>query len=267
MKFALVNGATIHYDHRPAEGRPTIVFVNSLGTDMRIWHGIQRRLAGQYALVAYDKRGHGLSELGAGVGSIESYAADLAGLLDHLGVKDCVICGLSIGGLIAQSLYILRPAIVRGLILCDTAAKIGTPEMWNGRIEAAFSPGIASFADGVMEKWFTPRFHRERAAELAGYKTMLTRQEAAGYAAACAAIRDADFRTATAAIGVPTLCIVGDADGSTPPDLVEGFARSIPDARFELIADAGHIPCVEQPERLSSLIEAFMENDLRRGRT
>ena len=177
-----------------------------------------------------------------------------------------MVCGLSIGGLIAQSLYRICPQIVDGLILCDTAARIGTAEMWNGRIDAALSTGIARFADGVMEKWFTPRFHRERAAELAGYRTMLTRQEPAGYAAACAAIRDADFREAAAAIKVPTLCIVGDQDGSTPPDLVEYFARSVPGARFEIIADAAHIPCVEQPEQLASLIRSFMEDEIRKVR-
>jgi 3-oxoadipate enol-lactonase len=267
MKFLRINGASIHYEYRPATGRPTIVFINSLGTDMRIWHEVRQRLVDEYAFVTFDKRGHGLSELGAGVRSIETYAIDLADLLDHLGVKSCVICGLSIGGIIAQSLYTSRPDMIDGLILCDTAAKIGTPAMWNGRIEATLSQGIASFADGVMEKWFTPRFHRERADELAGYRTMLTRQEPAGYSAACAAIRDADFIEAAAAIKVPTLCIVGDQDGSTPPDLVETFARSVPGARFEIIAGAGHIPCVEQPERLSSLIIAFMENDLRKSRT
>ena len=94
---------------------------------------------------------------------------------------------------------------------------------------------------------------------------MLTRQEPAGYAAACAAIRDADFTATAATIRVPTLCIVGDQDGSTTPELVELLARSIPGAQFEIILGAGHIPCVEQPEQIADLIRRFMNDDMRRG--
>jgi 3-oxoadipate enol-lactonase len=267
MKFARINGATLHYRHQPLAGRQTIVFVNSLGTDLRIWNEIERLLAGDYGFVLYDKRGHGLSELGDAPHRIETHATDLASLLEHLGVKSVVISGLSIGGVIAQCLYGTRPDLIEGLILCDTAAKIGTEEMWNGRIEATLSKGIASFADTVMEKWFTPDFHKDRAEELAGYRTMLVRQSSAGYAAACAAIRDADYRKGTTSINVPALCVVGDQDGSTPPELVEAFARSIPGARFEVIAGAGHIPSVEQPKKLASLIRSFLENEMQRRLT
>jgi 3-oxoadipate enol-lactonase len=266
MKFASINGVTLHYRRQPLAGRPTIVFVNSLGTDLRIWNEVEGLLAGDYGLVFYDKRGHGLSELGDAPHRIETHAADLAGLLDNLGIASAVVCGLSIGGVIAQHLYQTRPKLVEGLILCDTAAKIGTDALWNGRIEATLCDGIESFADGVMEKWFTPDFHEHRAEELAGYRTMLARQSSTGYAAACAAIRDADYRAGTASIDVPTLCVVGDQDGSTPPDLVEAFARSIPGARFEMIFGAGHIPCVEQPERLAELIRQFTENNMHRRR-
>ncbi|CAN7637858.1 3-oxoadipate enol-lactonase [Bosea sp. LjRoot237] len=258
MVFARINGVCLHYRHEPAPGRPVLVFINSLGTDFRIWQDVADRLAGQFGFVFYDKRGHGLSELGDAPVSIETYAADLAALLDHLGIAQATLCGLSIGGLIAQSLYRTRPGLVKKLILCDTAAKIGTAQSWNDRIAATLSTGIASFADGVMEKWFTPDFHRNRAADLTGYKTMLSRQLPAGYAAACAAIRDADYSAAAPAIVVPTLMVVGDQDGSTPPELVRSLAEAIPGARFEVIAGAGHIPCVEQPEALSALIADFM---------
>lgn len=266
MNFAHINGTALHYRHRPLAGRPTIVFVNSLGTDLRIWDAVERMLSSDFGFLLYDKRGHGLSELGDAPHRIETHADDLVGLLDHLDIASAVICGLSIGGVIAQCLHGTHSKLIDGLILCDTAAKIGTAEMWNGRIEATLSDGIASFADGVMQKWFTPDFHKDRAEELAGYRTMLVRQSPLGYAAACAAIRDADYRADAASIKVPTLCVVGDQDGSTPPEQVEAFARSIPGARFEVIAGAGHIPCVEQPARLAALIRSFVENDTQRRR-
>lgn len=258
MAFAELNGVSLHCRAKLKGARPVIAFVNSLGTDFRIWEAVTAHLA-DYDCVLFDKRGHGLSELGDAPVTIETYAADLVALLDHLGIDKATICGLSIGGLIAQSMAINTPERIERLILCDTAAKIGNDAMWNGRAEAALSPaGIASFADGVMEKWFTPEFHGKRQADLAGYKTMLVRQSPEGYAAACHAIRKANFTDSIASINKPTLVVCGDQDGSTPPDLVRTLAAGIPGARFELIKNAGHIPCVEQPDALVQLVCGFM---------
>ncbi|MFS8046154.1 3-oxoadipate enol-lactonase [Rhizobium sp. BR 314] len=264
MQFARINDVTIHYQiiGGPAD-KPVLVFANSLGTDFRIWRDVIVRLAGDFAIVLYDKRGHGLSDLGQMPYSIEDHATDLAGLLDFLSVKNAIICGLSVGGLVAQSLYQRRPDLVRALILCDTAHKIGTAESWNARIAAVEAEGIESIVDAIMERWFTPAFRRPENIAYAGYCNMLIRQPVEGYAATCAALRDADLTEAAAKIAVPTICIVGDQDGSTPPELVLSTAKLIPNARYEVIKDAGHIPCVEQPEALTEVIRAFIDVVLR----
>ncbi|MBB3290168.1 MULTISPECIES: 3-oxoadipate enol-lactonase [Rhizobium] len=264
MQFARINDVTIHYQiiGGPAD-KPVLVFANSLGTDFRIWRDVIVRLAGDFAIVLYDKRGHGLSDLGQMPYSIEDHATDLAGLLDFLSVKNAIICGLSVGGLIAQSLYQRRPDLVRALILCDTAHKIGTAESWNARIAKVEADGIESIVDSIMERWFTPAFRRPENLAYAGYCNMLIRQPVAGYAATCEALRDADLTEAAAKISVPTICIVGDQDGSTPPELVLSTAKLIPNARYEVIKDAGHIPCVEQPEALTEVIRAFIDVVLR----
>ncbi|MGH6859117.1 MAG: 3-oxoadipate enol-lactonase [Phyllobacterium sp.] len=259
MQFADVNGVTLHYQliGGPAT-RPVIVFVNSLGTDFRIWRDVVLRLAGDYPIITYDKRGHGLSGTGTAPYSIDDHAGDLAALLDLLKVRDAIICGLSVGGLIAQGLYASRPDLVRALVLCDTAHRIGSAEMWNERIAALEKGGIESIADAVLERWFTSAFRAPGNSEFTGYRTMLVRQPLAGYIGTCAALRDADFTEAARRIAVPAICIVGDQDGSTPPETVLSMARLIPDARYEVIKDAGHIPCVEQPEALVAVILAFM---------
>lgn len=258
MQFATINDTVLHYQLIGGPtGKPVLVFVNSLGTDFRIWRDVIVRLAGDFAIVTHDKRGHGLSSLGDAPHRIETYAADLAGLLDHLKTRDVILVGLSIGGLISLALHASRPDLIRKIIFCDSAHRIGNAAMWNGRIEATRSKGIESFADGVMENWFTLEFHANRADDLAGYRTMLVRQPPQGYIAACDAIRDADFTEAAKAINVPSLCVVGDQDGSTPPDVVKSLADLVPGSRFEVIASAGHIPCVEQPEALTALIRGF----------
>lgn len=260
MQFAGVNNTVLHYQTigGPAH-RPVIVFANSLGTDFRIWRDVIVRLAGDFPILTYDKRGHGLSDTGSTPYAIEDHVGDLASLLDYLGIRHSVVVGLSVGGLIAQGLCAARPDLVRALVLADTAHKIGTAEMWNSRIAAVETGGLVSIVEPVMERWFTPAFRDPQNIAYRGYVNMLVRQPAAGYAATCAAIRDADFTEAAKRIAVPTLCVVGDQDGSTPPELVLSLARLVPGARYEVIRDAGHIPCVEQPEVFTAVLRAFIE--------
>ncbi len=109
-----------------------------------------------------------------------------------------------------------------------------------------------------MERWFTPAFRTADNALYAGCRAMLARQPVDGYCGTCAAIRDADFTAAVAAIAVPTLCVGGDQDGSTPPALVRSLAALIPGSRYVEIADCGHIPCVEQPAAYAAAVGAFL---------
>ncbi|UVK44137.1 3-oxoadipate enol-lactonase [Mesorhizobium sp. AR07] len=258
MPFVTIGGITLHHRHIKANGsaRP-IVFINSLGTDLRIWDQVLSILDGEMPLLVYDKRGHGLSDIGD-IRSIDDHVDDLCALIDHFGLGKVVLCGLSVGGLIAQGFYIRCPEMVEGLILCDTAHKIGTAESWNTRISVVERHGIEAIANAVMKVWFTPDFHVARAADLAGCRNMLIRQAQPGYIKTCMAVRDADFTDSAKRIAVPTLCVAGDQDGSTPPDLVRSLAALIPGARFEIIRDAGHIPCIEQPEALTALIRDFV---------
>ncbi|AZO74525.1 MAG: 3-oxoadipate enol-lactonase [Mesorhizobium sp.] len=259
MPFVSIGGVTLHYRSIEATGtsRP-IIFINSLGTDFRIWDDVVARLAGEMPMLVYDKRGHGLSDIGGGVRSIDDHADDLSALIDHFGFDKVILFGLSVGGMVAQRLHARRPEIVEALILSDTAHKIGTDESWNSRIATVERDGIEAIADGIMKVWFTPDFHANRAAELAGCRNMLTRQALPGYIGTCIAVRDADFTDSARRIAAPTLCIVGDQDGSTPPDLVRWLADLIPGARFEVVRGAGHILCIEQPDALVRLIRDFV---------
>jgi 3-oxoadipate enol-lactonase len=259
MAFADINGTVLHYEFLSEfEDEPVVVFLNSLGTDFRIWLPLIDELTEGWSILLYDKRGHGLSDIGKAPYSIGDHADDLIGLLDELEIEKAVFCGLSVGGLIVQSIYQKRPELVDKIVLCDTAHKIGTADSWNGRIATIEKDGIDSIADSVLERWFTQDFRDNRKTDLAGYRNMLARQPKAGYNGTCAALRDADFTDLVKTITVPTLLIVGDQDGSTPPDLVRSTADLIPDSEFEIIKGAGHIPCVEQPERLAALLTRFI---------
>ncbi len=257
--FIRANGIVFHTRLVGPDEGPALVFSNSLGSDFRIWDEVVARLAGRYRILLYDKRGHGLSDTPPGPYSIDDHTDDLEALLDHFGIASAAIVGLSVGGMIAQRLAVRAPKRVWSLVLCDTAAKIGTPEGWASRIGSVERGGIASVADSILQLWFTEDFRRNRPADLVGWRNMLVRTPVDGYVATCATVRDADLRADAAKIDVPVLCVAGDQDGSTPPDLVRGTSDLIPGSRFVLIENAGHIPCVEQPEALANLIREHLE--------
>ncbi len=257
MKVATLGDIRVHYrDDGPADG-PPVVFANSLGTDLRLWDDILPLLPEGLRLIRYDKRGHGLTDCPPGPYGMGTLVSDAERLLDHLGVRDCVFVGLSIGGMIAQGLAVKRLDLVRAMVISNTAAKIGTAEMWNERIAAVRAGGIEALADAVMERWFSKAFRQTEA--LSAWRNMLVRQPDEGYAGCGAAIAGTDFYTTTASLTLPTLAIAGSEDGSTPPDLVRETAELIKGARFHLVRGAGHLPCVEKPAEYADVLGAFLK--------
>lgn len=258
MQFVTHNETVFHIrDEGPKEGR-VVMFANSLGTDLRVWDALVARLPEGLRLVRYDKRGHGLSDETPAPYTMDTLVSDAEAICDALDLTDITFVGLSIGGLIGQGLAVKRPERVKALVLMDTAAKIGSAQMWNDRIAALRAGGIASLKDAVLERWFAPAFFAGHAEELTLWGHMLTRTPLEGYIGCCAAIAGADFTAQTAAFTLPVLAMVGEADGATPPELVQQTA-DLCGAEFKIIAQAGHLPCVEQPQAVADLLTAFLE--------
>ena len=256
MKIADIDGLRLHYRDEGDDEGAAIVFANSLGTDLRLWDQIVPRLPRGLRVIRYDKRGHGLSDCPSGPYSMETLVSDAERLLDHLAVREAAFVGLSIGGMIAQGLAAKRPDLVRAMVISNTAARIGTPETWQERIDAVRSGGIEALADGVLERWFSPTFRKND--ELAAWRNMLIRQPVEGYAGCSAAISSADLTVTTRQLTLPTLAIAGSTDGSTPPDVVKATADLIPDSSYRLIEGAGHLPCVEKPAEYAEILTAFL---------
>jgi 3-oxoadipate enol-lactonase len=239
----------------PADA-PAVVFANSLGTDLRLWDAVLHLLPPGLRYVRYDKRGHGLSDHGGGT-RIADHAEDAIAVISSLEAGPVVFVGLSIGGLIGQVVASQRPDLVRALVLSNTAARLGTAEAWQARIDAVTKHGLAHIADGVMERWFAAPFRTSPAC--APWRNMLLCTPPAGYVAACQALALADQSAATAALRLPTLAIAGSEDGASPPDLVQATAALIPGAAFHVIAGAGHLPCVETPAAWAAIVAPFLK--------
>lgn len=258
MSFVRVNETLLHYRISGPEGAPALVFVNSLGTDARIWDGVIDALSPTWRCLNYDNRGHGLSDAPVGDYSLDDHVDDLTGLLDHAGIEKAVVIGVSIGGMIAEAFALHSPDRVSGLVLCCTAPRMGDASMWTQRIETARAKGLESMVDAIMERWFSPGFRTSRPDELAGWRNLFLRTNPLGYASTCATLRDADLTAVIPSIAAPTLVVAGDADLAAPLDLVRNNL-AIPGARLEVIEGAGHIPSIEQPAHLAALIETFLE--------
>lgn len=258
MQIADLEDVQLHYriDGDP-DGAP-VVFSNSLGTDLRLWDAVVPLLPSGLKLIRYDMRGHGLSSVPTAPYSMGALVRDAERLLDLLAIRDAVFVGLSIGGMIGQGLAVKRPDIVRALVLSNTGAKIGTPQMWDDRISAVQAGGIEALSDAILERWFSRAF-RQRP-ELALWRNMLVRQPREGYVGCSAAISGTDFYTPTSGLRLPVLGIAGDEDGSTPPDLVRETVDLVPGSRFHLIRGAGHLPCVEQPAEFARALTGFLRD-------
>jgi 3-oxoadipate enol-lactonase len=259
MRMVTANGINLAVREDGDGAGPALVFSNSLGTDHRVFDALLPLLPKRLRIVRYDKRGHGLSDAPPHPYRMEDNVADLAGILEALGVTQAVIVGLSIGGVIAQGIAAARPDLVRAIVLMDTGYRIGTDALWNTRIEAVLKDGVAAIAGPIMERWFSPQFRAGRPAELALFRNMLTRTPAEGYVGCCAALRDVDYEASTRTLRIPALAICGTLDLATPPDLVRATAALIPGTRYVPIEGSGHLPCVEDPVPVANAINAFLK--------
>lgn len=220
MAFVKLAEGELHYQLDGPVDAPVLVLSNSLGTDLNMWDIQMAAFTEHFRVLRFDTRGHGKSLVTEGPYSIEQLGHDVIALLDALDIQRVHFCGLSMGGLIGQWLGINAGARLQRLVVCNTAAKIGTPEVWNPRIEMVLRDGTAAMValrDASIARWFTADFAAANPHQAQQITDMLAATSPQGYAANCAAVRDADFRAQLASIKVPTLVIAGTEDAVTPP--------------------------------------------------
>ena len=249
----------IHFRDEGPRNDFAIVFANSLGTDLRVWDEVIKELNQEYRTVRFDKRGHGLSTNSEDSISIEALANDLKLLVFYLKIQKICLVGLSIGGLIALEFFKKNPLYLKGLVLSDTAAKIGTSDMWSERIRKIKSGGIEAISDDILARWFSNEFLKTKMEPLQLWRSMLTRTSLSGYLGCCEAISNCDLTEEAKTVNVPTLLIVGDEDGSTPVNIVKNTAKLIKNSEFKIIEGAGHLPCVEKPRIFTEELVRFLE--------
>ena len=243
MAFVRIDGVLLHYRLAGPKNGPGLVLVNSLGTDARIWDDVIALMAAQYRILSYDKRGHGLSDSPDGDYSLEDHLNDLTGLIDHVGMGEVAVMGVSVGGLIAQGFALAHPERLTALVLCDTAPKLGDAAAWTDRIAAVREFGMEAISQSVMERWFSADLFKKAPDTLAGWRNQFIRTDPDGYCRTCATLRDTDLSGVVGDISAPTLVVCGAEDLSTPPDLVR--ARQVPFQRRA--SSSSPVPATSHP--------------------
>ncbi|NBF14378.1 3-oxoadipate enol-lactonase [Pseudomonas sp. Fl4BN2] len=242
------------------QGAPVLVLSNSLGTDLGMWDAQIPAFTEHFQVLRYDTRGHGQSLVSEGPYSIEQLGRDVLALLDALHIERAHFCGLSMGGLIGQWLGIHAGERLNKLVVCNTAAKIGEPSVWNPRIEMVLRYGPAAMAglrDASIARWFTADYAQAHPEQVKRITDMLAATSPQGYAANCAAVRDADFRDQLAAIKVPTLVIAGTEDAVTPPSGSHFIQEQVAGAQYAEF-HAAHLSNVQAGDAFSQRVLAFL---------
>jgi 3-oxoadipate enol-lactonase len=257
MSKVEVNGARLFYTLSGKADAPVLMLSNSLGTTLDMWHPQLATMESRFQLLRYDMRGHGNSDLVEEACSISTLGHDVLALLDALRIDKVHFCGLSVGGVIGQWLGANAPERLRSLILCNTAAKIGTSESWNQRIADVEQHGMAAITEATLGRWFTPDFHRAAPDAIALFRAMLHATNPRGYALVGAAIRDMDQRKLVEDIRVPTCVIAGEHDPATTFDDGKFLQARIQGATLVPLPVA-HISNVEAAAQFNQTVVDFL---------
>jgi len=271
MPVEQVNGTPLAYDRAGSPTADTVVLVHGSWNGRQAWAFVVERLADTYQVIGYDRRGHGESDAPPEAGTVHDDVADLAALIDALGVGPAYVVGNSYGACIALRLGAERPEVVRAIVAHEPPflrLLDATPEgsaialpVWKEleevrrRLESAEYAGAAEhFVDHVA---LGPGAWSMMPPEV----QQLFVDNAPTY---IGELRDPDAWTidlaALALISKPVLLSQGDQSPQFFAPLMDVVASNIHGVRRETIPGAGHVPHVTHPDAYSDVVRGFLSN-------
>ncbi|MET0716049.1 MAG: 4-carboxymuconolactone decarboxylase [Mycetocola sp.] len=244
---------------------PLIVLGPSLGTTTALWDGVVSALSAQHRVLRFDLPGHGISPATTEGFTVADLAASVLAAVDAAGGGSFHYAGISLGGAIGLELAIRYPDRLRSLAVICSGAKIGTADGWLERAAKIRASGTPSQVQGSSERWFAPGFlDRDPSAGSKALETLMDVDDES-YALACQALADFDVTDAVRGIRSRTLCVAGENDLPTPPQLLVDLANAIPGARQVTIPGVAHLPAYERPDVLAELLLEHVGADANRG--
>lgn len=258
------DGVALSYTHTPASRDappepPRVVLVHSLALDRSLWSRVVPLLAGRAEALTYDCRGHGRSGRPQGPYSVEQFADDLADLMDHLGWRDAIVAGCSMGGCVAQAFAARHRDRTRAALFVDTTAWYGPTATadWAGRAAKARREGLGALIPFQLTRWFGDAF-REREPELMErLQAVFTANDPEAYEATCAMLGATDLRASAPAVPRPAAVLVGEDDLATPPAMAQALADLIGDGPATVVPGTRHLTPLENPEAVAAALAAL----------
>ena len=258
MKKAKVNGIEINYEMRGKQGSSWLVLSHSLACTTRMWDPTVEAFKDRYCILNYDMRGHGATSAPPGPYTLDMLADDVLGLMKELGIKKATYIGLSIGGMIGQTLALRQTGLFDRMVLADTG-HTQPPEalkQWDERMRIAQTQGMKALVPSTMERWFTEPYRKKNSPEFQKIRNLVLKTPVAGFVGCGQAIMKLNTTARLKDIKLPVLAITGEADPSAAGTRYIG--EQVPGAKFVSIAQAAHIANVEQPEKFNQALRQFL---------
>ncbi len=236
----------------------TVCLVHALAADSGMWaEQVPALLDAGYAVLRIDLRGHGGSAATHGAYRMQDLAGDMAALLGWLGRGPVDYVGLSLGGMSGQSLALDHPGLVRSLMICDALPE-SLPQaatIWGPRMAAVRAAGsVAPIAQGTLDRWLSEAWRARHPARAAQILATIAATDPDGYLGCVQAISAFSFVQRLPGLACPVSVVCGEHDHAVPPSEGRRIAALVPDGRFHAIADALHLPNVEQPEAFNRVL-------------
>jgi 3-oxoadipate enol-lactonase len=257
-----VNNLTLNYTERGLPQGSPIIFIHGFPFNHSMWEPQMKALPNHFRAITYDVRGHGESDVADGQYSIEFFVDDLIALMDHLVIKQAVLCGLSMGGYIALRAIERHPDRVSGLILCDTRSEADPDEgkvKRSATVRSVRTGGVAAFAAEFVKLVFAPETFKTNPLLVASIREMIEANKPLGICGTALALAGrTDTTKALASIRVPTLVIVGEHDSLTPPDAARSMQSKIAGSELQIIPHAAHLSNLENSVEFNKHLVGFL---------
>jgi 3-oxoadipate enol-lactonase len=248
----------ICYDIVGPEDGSVVMFSHSLAADMGLWaEQVPALLAAGYRVLRSDLRGHGGSCAMPGAYTIDELADDGIVVLDALGIESVHFVGLSIGGMIGQSLGLRYAHRLQSLMLCDTQSEspADAATFWGPMIEAINQTGsLVPIADRTMERWLTADYRKSHPRRWKQIRDTVAGCTPAGYIGCTQAIGNFNFTDRLGSIPTPALVVCGTADPRATPAESRRLASLLANGGYDQFAGARHVPNVEQAEAFNRVL-------------
>jgi 3-oxoadipate enol-lactonase len=228
---------------------PWLTLSHSLASNMGMWNPQIPLLSKYFTVLRFDTRGHGQSSAPSPPYTLDELAQDAYEIFQHLGINQTHWLGLSMGGMIGQTLALQYPGLFHSIVLADTTSKRpeNAQQMWGERIAKAKSEGMSAMVDSTIKRWFDDDFRHANPIIMHEVISGIESTSINGFAGCCEAISHINTFNRLQEITCPTLIMVGERDHGTPPQMARAMKEKMPDASFHEIPNAGHISNIEQP--------------------